>query len=225
MKTISIIPARGGSKGILLKNLVPLNGKPLLFYTTTASLNSKINRTIITTDNDDIAKYAKKIGAEVIIRPQNLANDVIQIEPAMEHVLQQLEREGYIPDNVVLLQNTTPLRNSTHIDETLNMFKTKKLDSIFSGFLSHYLLWQLKNGRSVPINYDPLKRPNRQNMKTYVIENGAIYITKNKLFQKTKCRISGKIGVYLMPEKLSIQIDQMTDIVVAEEIMNKYGKI
>jgi len=225
MKTLSIIPARGGSKGIPLKNLVLLNGKPLLYYTVTASLKSKIDRTIVTTDDDKIAKYAKKIGAEVIIRPKNLSNNVIQIEPAMEHVLKQLEKERYIPDNVVLLQNTSPLRNNFHIDKALNLLKNQKFDSVFSGFQSHYLLWKRKNNTVFPINYSPQKRPNRQNMKTYVIENGAIYITKNQLFQKTKCRISGKIGAYLMPEELSIQIDRMYDVIMAEEIMSRYGKI
>ena len=73
MKVLSIIPARGGSKGIKLKNLVILNGKPLLYYTVTASLNSKIiNKTVVSTDNKTIAKTAVKLGAEVIVRPKNL---------------------------------------------------------------------------------------------------------------------------------------------------------
>jgi len=226
MKILSIIPARGGSKEIPKKNLIRVGGKPLLYHTVSASLNSQIDRTIVTTDDNDIAKYAKKIGAEVIIRPKKLANNMIPIEPAMDHVLKQLGKEGYIPDNIVLLQNTSPLRNSIHINEALSMFINKRFDSVFSGFLSHYLLWQLKNNRSFPINYNPLKRPNRQIMKTHVIENGALYITKYSLFQKTKCRISGKIGIYLMPEDLSIQIDSISDIFMAEQIMKKNrGKI
>lgn len=225
MKTLSIIPARGGSKGIPLKNLVSLRRQPLLYYTVNASINSKINRTIVTTDDERIANYAKKFGVDVIMRPKHLASDTAQIEPSMMHVLDALEEnEGYVPDTVVLLQNTSPLRTSDHIDQALHLFKTKRFDSVFSGFLSHYLLWTLSNHKGTPINYDPKKRPNRQDMKNNVIENGAIYITKNSLFKKTKCRISGKIGIHIMPEEYSIQIDQKSDLMIAEQILKGLDK-
>lgn len=224
MKTISIIPARGGSKGIPSKNIKKLNGHPLIYYSINSSTQSKINRTIVSTDDEKIAHYAERYGAEVIMRPKLLATDKAQIEPTMIHVLNNLDKnEGYVPDTVVLLQNTSPLRNSTHIDQSLSLFKNKKFDSVFSGFISHYLLWKREKQRVTPINYNPMKRQNRQNMTDYVIENGAIYITKNTSFKKTKCRISGNIGIYLMPEEMSVQIDLYSDIIIAEQFL-KYMK-
>ena len=110
MKVLSIIPARGGSKGIPLKNLVMLNRKPLLYYTVTASLKSKIiNKTVVSTDNKKIGKIALKLGAEVIYRPTKLATDTTSLEPVIEHVLNYLNvHQGYNPEIIVILQNTSP---------------------------------------------------------------------------------------------------------------------
>lgn len=137
MEIISIIPARGGSKGIPLKNIIPLNRKPLLYYTVTASLNSSsINITVVTTDHGKIARAAQRFGSEVVNRPKNLANDTIGLEPTLGYTLDYLEKkERYIPDVIVLLQNTSPLRSSKHIDEALELFFTKKYDSVLSGSL------------------------------------------------------------------------------------------
>lgn len=227
MKIISIIPARGGSKGIPMKNLVSLKKKPLLYYTVSASLNSSlVNRTIVSTDNDKIANEARRIGAEVIKRPKILSNSKVAIEPTIKHALEFLKKEeNYIPDVVVLLQNTSPLRTSVHIDNALKLFNKYKYDSVLSGFISHYLLWNLQNKRAIPINYNPLKRLNRQQMKNQFIENGAIYITKYFAFEKSNCRISGNIGFYEMPEEMSIQIDTRYDLLCAEQVMKKSGEI
>ena len=225
MKILSIIPARGGSKGIPLKNLTLLGKKPLIYHTIKASLNSKINRTIVSTDNLEISKIATKYGAEVILRPKKLANDKSQIEPVIKHVLDYLiKKENYIPDLVILLQNTSPLRTSKHIDKAMEFFNKNIFDSVLSGFVSHSLIWQVKNKIVKPINYDPLKRPNRQEIKNQFIENGAIYITKNKLFNKTNCRVSGKIGIFEMSEDSSLQIDSTYDILFAEQILKMRNK-
>ena len=222
MEVLSVIPARGGSKGIPMKNLVILNKKPLLYYTIKASLNSVINRTVVSTDNKKIASKAKQFGAEVVYRPKNLSNDTIQIEPIIAHTLDYLkEKEGYVPDIVILLQNTSPLRTSTHINEALSLFKRGRYDSVFSGFNSHYLLWKRSENTTLPVNYNPFKRPNRQEMKGQFIENGAIYITKYQFFKKNNCRMSGKIGVYEMPQKFSVQIDTRDDLMFAEMILRR----
>ena len=100
MKILSVIPARGGSKGIRLKNLVRLDGKPLLHYTVKASLESKlVNRTVVSTDNKKIAEQAKKLGAEVIIRPKRLSTDESLLEPVIQHVLDFLKSKK----NIVLI--------------------------------------------------------------------------------------------------------------------------
>jgi N-acylneuraminate cytidylyltransferase len=220
LKTLSIIPARGGSKGIPLKNLVLLRKKPLIYHTINASLYSKIDRTIVSTDDSKISKFATKFGAEVILRPKKLADDKSQIEPVMKFVLDHLKKkEDYVPDLVVLLQNTSPLRTSEHIDNALDFFKKNNYDSILSGYISHYNLWKIHDNFISPVNYNPLKRQNRQDMKNQFVENGAIYITKNTFFIKSQCRVSGKIGIFKMSEEDSVEIDSLNDLFIAEQIL------
>ena len=131
-EVLAIIPARGGSKEIPRKNISKLGNKPLLYYTVNAAKKSNlITRSIISTDNNEISKIAKKIGIEVIKRPKKIAGEKSLVETAMKHVLNYLKKkENYIPDVVVLLQITSPFRNEKHIDEALKIFFTKKLDSI-----------------------------------------------------------------------------------------------
>ena len=220
MKVITIIPARGGSTEIKMKNLVILNKKPLLHYSVNASLKSKlVNRTIVSTDNEKIAKYAKKIGAEVIHRPKKLSGNRIGLYPAISHVLNYLKKnENYEPDLVVTLQNTSPFRNHKHIDDAISLLKKKSYDTVISGFNSKYLLWKKNKKSIVPINYDPLERPRRQEMKKYFIENGAIYVTKHLSLKKSNSYVCGKVGLYEMPQHLSLEIDSYFDFFLAEQI-------
>tara|TARA_B100000749_G_C18434882_1_gene469606 strand:- start:194 stop:868 length:675 start_codon:yes stop_codon:yes gene_type:complete len=214
MDILSIIPARGGSKSIPLKNIIKIKNKPLLHYTVTASLKSKfITRTIVSTDHNKIAKVAKSLGAEVIKRPKKFSADTSHVELAMQHVIDHLKKtEDYTPDIIVLLQNTSPLRNSKHIDESLKLMKKENFDSIISGFSIHTFLWKKHNKSIKPVDYDPKNRPNRQQMNEQFFENGAIFATKYKNFKKSNCRISGKIGFYKMPLELSYNIDSLEDL-------------
>ena len=214
MEIISIIPARGGSKGIPMKNLKLINGKPLLYYSINSSLNSKyISRTIVSSDHEKILKIAKKLGAEIISRPKKFSTDNATTESVISHSIEFLEKkEKYHPDIIVLLQNTSPLRNSKHIDEAIKLFLKKKYDSLLSCYPSHMFLWKKQNGTGAPLNYDPKYRPMRQRFNNQFIENGAIYITKFSSFKKSKCRVSGKIGLYEMPKELSIDIDTRDDL-------------
>ena len=223
MKVLSIIPARGGSKGIPLKNLVMLNRKPLLYYTVTASLKSKIiNKTIVSTDNKKIGKIALKLGAEVIYRPKKLATDTTALEPVIEHVLNYLNvHQGYDPEIIVILQNTSPLRTAKHIDEALTLMKRQNYDSILSGFSIHTFLWKKSKKTIIPLDYNPKKRPNRQNIHEQLFENGAIFATKTRCFTKNNCRISGKIGFYKMPLENSYNVDSYDDL----RLIRKFLKI
>lgn len=227
MNIISIIPARGGSKGIPLKNLKILNGKPLLDYSISASLNSKlINKTIVSTDDHRILLRAIKLGASVIKRPKKLSTDSASIESVILHCLSHLENnDKIIPDIIVLLQNTSPLRTVRHIDDAIKLFLKNKYDSLLSGYHSHHFFWNYENKQVIPMNYNPRDRPNRQQFNNQFIENGAIYITKYQAFKKSKCRISGKIGLYEMPVELSVDIDTKSDLEKAAQIMRRQRMI
>jgi len=227
MKILSIIPARGGSKGIKLKNLIKLNGIPLITYTIKASLNSKkISRTIVSTDHKNIQNVAKKNGAEVIQRPNRLATNKISLEPVIQHVLDNLKNQDkYEPDIIVILQNTSPFRNSKHIDEALSKFIKGNFDSLISGFSADYFSWKKMDDNSIlPVDFDPKKRPNRQQKHRQFFENGAIFISKYSSFKNSKCRVSGKIGFYEMPMYLSYDINEKEDLEIVRNILKKMGK-
>ncbi len=137
----------------------------------------------------------------------------------MTYVLEQLKLEKYIPDLIILLQNTSPLRTSKHINHAIEFFIKNEYDSIFSGYFSHNMIWQIKNKSLHPLNYNPQKRQNRQDMKNQFVENGAIYITKNSSFIESKCRVSGNIGIFKMSEDESKEIDSEYDLILVEQIL------
>ena len=221
MKILSIIPARGGSKGIPFKNIKSVIGKPLLYYTVEAAKQSKfINKIIVSTDHQKIANTAIKLGVEVIKRPRKLSGDKIRIEPVIDHVLENLKaKEAYVPDLIILLQNTSPLRTGKDVDKAISVLKNGKYDSVLSVAPSKHFLWKIEENNSFPINYNPIKRPNRQEMKNQFIENGAIYVSKYSNYINSKCRISGKIGLYVMKPKFSIEIDEELDLELVKQIM------
>ena len=222
MKILAVIPARKGSKGLNSKNLTALNGYPLIHYTTKAAIDSElVDKTIVSTDSDKIANIAKSLGAQIIKRPKKLAHDTAPLEPVIQHVLDNLKRkENYSPDIIVLLQNTSPLRNSKYIDGVISVLTKGKYDSVLSGYPYHTFVWNVeKNSSITPSSYDPQNRKRRQESNEQVLENGAIYATTRKAFKKSQCRISGKIGFYPMPMELSYNIDNEDDLHNAERIL------
>ncbi len=221
-KIIAIIPARGGSKGIPHKNIKMLAGKPLIAWTIEQSRNSKlVSRTIVSTDDEKIAAVAKKYGAEVIMRPMELARDTTPTEPVLQHVLDVLkEKEKYIPEYVVLLQCTSPLREKNDIDNAIATLQKEQADSLLSVCKNHAFLWEPREqGKgAAPLNYDFEKRPRRQEMQQYR-ENGSIYVTKTEILKKEKNRLWGKIALYVMGDMNSNEVDEPFDFLLIEKIL------
>ena len=224
MKIVAIIPARGGSKGIPRKNIRPLAGKPLIAYTIEQSLNSKlVSRTIVSTDDDEIAKISKKYGAEVVKRPAELATDKAASEPTILHVLDVLkEKEDYVPDFVVFLQCTSPLRKKDDIDNAIKKLIDGKTDSLLSVCNNHAFIWKFdgKNKTAVSVNYDYKNRLRRQDREPEYRENGSIYITKTEIWRKNKNRLGGKIALHVMEIDDSWEIDDPFDFWLIEQIIN-----
>lgn len=221
---ISVIPCRGGSKGILRKNIKSLGGKPLVAYSIKASLESKaIDRTIVSTEDAEIKQVCLKLGAEVIDRPIELALDTSQNEEVMLHVLQVLRRrEDYLPSYMVLLEPTCPFKTSKDIDLAVQRIVDSNADSLLSVYKSELFFWSA-NGK--PLNYDPKRRPRRQDRKDEFIENGTIFITKAQTFLKEKCRLTGKIVLFEMPREISWEMDSPFDWEIAECIISKHRKV
>ncbi len=220
MKIVAIIPARGGSKGIKCKNLIPILGKPLLCHTINAAQESElIDKIIVSTDDKVISKVAKENGVEVILRPQTLSNDTAISEDALKHAIDTLREQQYIPDLIVFLQGTSPLRGSNDIDNAINYLIKEKADSLFSGSYIHGFIWEKTDKAITPINYNPISRKMRQHIKkTYIEENGSIYIFKPKILEDYHCRLGGKIVAFEMNPLYSFQIDEPSDVSLIEKI-------
>lgn len=224
---IAVIPARGGSKGIPRKNVREIAGEPLIAHTIKAALGSKaLSRTIVSTEHQEIAQVARECGAEIVIRPAELATDFAPTEPVLEHAVKHLEEtEGYRANVIVLLQPTSPLRDSQHIDEALEAFFKNDYDSLLSVCPSHVFLWRMGGKGAHPLNYDFKNRPRRQDREPKYRENGAIYITKYDILMGEHNRLGGKIGLYVMPEKSSLEIDTEFDFWLCESILKSNGMV
>ena len=134
MIALAVVPARAGSKGVPRKNLVEVGGRPLLAYTADAALGSaRLTRTILSTEDDTIAAAGRALGLDVpFLRPPELAGDEAPMLPVLQHARATLAGQGFAADVVVLLQPTSPLRRSEHIDAALDLLESTGADSVVS---------------------------------------------------------------------------------------------
>jgi len=223
MNVLAIIPARGGSKGIARKNLNYVADKPLITWSIEVALSANsVNRVIVSTDDKEICTVAASQGAEVIIRPPELASDTASSESTLIHVLETLnKKEQYEADLVVFLQATSPYRTAKDIDDAVTLLRQEGYDSVFSACEQHFTgRWTLdKEKCAVPINFDPANRPRRQDRGVEYLENGSIYVFKPKVLKETGARMGGRIGIHPMPMKRSLQIDTPDDLELLDKIM------
>lgn len=225
---LSIIPARGGSKGILRKNIKKILDKPLIAYTIEASLKSKyITRTILSSEDDEILEIAKEYGSQTMKRPIELAQDTTKTIPVMIDVVNKLALEGYKPDYVVLLQPTCPLRDENYIDSAFEYyFEAEKqgYDSCFSAFSSGttHAKWKILHNGKLEGLYDYRIRPRRQEVEQHykmITENGAFYALKTQTMLKANDFIGFNPIAYITP--VVVDIDTIEDFKKVEEIIKK----
>lgn len=221
-KIVAIIPARGGSKGIPKKNIVPLLGKPLIHYTIEAALNAdKIDKVYVSTDCDEIAQSSTTAGAEIIHRPDDIAGDIASSEDAILHALKTIDAsEGAKPELVVFLQCTSPFTTSEDIDSTIGAMQGANAQSAFAACDFHYFVWQIDNsGEAVGINHDKSHRPMRQQREQQLLEAGSVYVMEVEGFIKEKHRFFGKTVTHIIPTDRVFEIDDPEDLVIAEAIL------
>lgn len=218
-KILAIIPARGGSKGIPRKNIKPLAGEPLIARSIKAALASRfVDRVVVSTDDEEIAAVARKYRADVVMRPKELSADSTPMDPVLAHAVLSLGKENYSPDAVLLLQPTSPLRTTKHIDEGVKTFLDGNFDSLVSVEIIRNGQHKIaEGGRLVPVFS---KVQNRDKREPLVVENGALYISKVSLIKEGRIR-GDKIGFYEMDRYSSIDIDEPIDFVVAEQLFKK----
>ncbi|MDK9737712.1 acylneuraminate cytidylyltransferase family protein [Vibrio sp. D404a] len=223
MSNFALITARGGSKGLPRKNILPLNGKPVIAWTIEAALQcSEIDQVFVTTEDPEIKDVSRKYGAKVICRPMHLASDEATSEAVIDHAIQELQKlETFL--NIVLLQPTSPLRNSTHISEALTLHGKCKASctiSVFEPSHSPAKAYKLNENGTISGLYGasaPYTR--RQDLPKSYQPNGAIYIFSAHSFKL--CNGIPRDGVfpYEMSEKESADIDRLEDLLNIERIM------
>ena len=222
-ENLAVIPARGGSKGVPGKNLKLLAGKPLIYWSIKSALDAKcIDRVIVTTDSIEIARIAKNMGAEVpFMRPDFLSDDKATTEAAILHCIEWLKaNDNYIPQNIFLLQPTSPVRKPGVIDRAYNHYITSNAQSLVSVSEFGHFLWE--GELSLNALYDYTKRPRRQDIEAKNLkyrENGSIYITNINTLIDLKNRLGGRICSFLMSEEEGFEIDSFLDFSIVNTIM------
>lgn len=178
MKTIAIIPARGGSKRLPNKNILSLGGIPLIAHSMLfAQINCNIiDEIYVSTEDEAIKKIALRYGVQVIDRPESLSGDLEPTVTALRYVLETLDFEV---ENVVLLQATNPLREEKLLAEAFEIYQKGNYDSLFTVSRNHRKLGKIAHNQFIPFNYEPGQRS--QDLEPLYFENGLLYITKASL--------------------------------------------
>ncbi len=199
---VCVIPARGGNNGIPNKNLRRFAGKPLIAWAILEALASKhLSRVIVSTNDRNIAKTAKRYGAEVIWRPDEFATATVGIEPTLRHVFEALKKSGYIADGIALTMATNPLRRTSHINEAIGKFLSSRADSVVSvnetpaNHTPYWTLVQSRTGKVSLFDGKPLKKilTRRQDFpKKCLARNDLIYVLKPKNLYERKPNLYGK---------------------------------
>jgi len=217
---LAIIPARGGSKRLPKKNVLDLNGKPLIEWSIEAGLKSKyIDKVVVTSDAAEILDIAESSGVSVINRPVELASDTATTFDAIKHTINNVNNYDYI----VLLQPTSPLRTAQHIDEAIEILFERSADAVVSVCeVDHSPLWSntLPNNDNMS-NFirDDVLNKRSQDLEVYYRLNGAIYICDiNRLLQEERFLLKENIFAYKMDKSVSIDIDEEIDLKIAQAL-------
>lgn len=232
---VGIIPARGGSVGVPLKNIRPLAGKPLIAYTIEVALKSQmLDRVIVSTDHDETAKISKEYGASVPFkRPASISEDV-ETELVLQHAVAWLEKnDDYSPDIIVLLQPTQPMRIVDDIDNTVKKLVETGADSVctVTDIEGHRPEWMCyldnETGKITPYNtpfvddgVPIIKLVARQDFHKLYKLNAVVYAATRKLLME-KGQMVGKNSYGIpIPEERALDIDTMTDLLILEAFIN-----
>jgi len=223
---LAIIPARGGSKGLPDKNIKPLNGKPLIVWTIEQANASKyIDTTIVSTDNQKIADIAKQHQAQIpFTRPPELATDEAASIDCIIHAINTLQ-QAY--DYIVLLQPTSPLRNSTDIDKCIEL-STQKDQTCVSVTKTdkppQWIFFIDENQKMLPILPPDNMPTRRQECKKAYSPNGAVYVAKTKNVMNDKTFFTKETIAYIMPPERSLDIDTLNDLKYCEFLLKENQK-
>ena len=230
-KILAVIPARGGSKGIPDKNINLLRNKPLIYYTICEALKSRmLTDFIVSTDSKKIKEVSEHYGAKVpFLRPDNLSHDNALAIPTIQHAVKYYEKiVGFEYDIILMLQPTAPLRTAKDIDVSLKKLIDSDADSVISVVdVDNYHPYKMKKIKGENLHdyvNSNLENPPRQELPKLYIVNGAIYATRRNIFILENTFKGKKCIPYIMPQSRSINIDRLTDFLVADYYLKRRKK-
>ena len=215
----AIIPARGNSERLPNKNLLPLANKPLIAHSIDFAKQNGIEKIIVSTDSEKIADTASKYGAEVIIRPKELATSTSPTIETLKHVVDKLNR---VTRQIVLLQPTNPLRPQNLLKNCLKDFFDGSYDSLMTVTRNHQKFGKIIDEKFVPFNYALGQRS--QDLEPLFFENGLIYITKTELIKQGKILGENNCPFIVNHPFALVDIDTQEDFDYAEYLYNKHNK-
>lgn len=228
MKTLVVIPARGGSKGVPKKNIKLLGGKPLIYYTLDVARQIFADQQIIvSTDSQEIKQVVEQYGLPVpFLRPDYLATDTATTHDVLIHALNFVEQNHFVPENIVLLQPTSPFRTAHQLQEAMELYNSQleMIVSVKETKINPYTILREENEDGFLVRMKTGDTTRRQDVPKFYELNGAIYIINVESIMHKPMREFTKIRKYVMDEMSSIDIDTPLDWIVAESIYTLLGE-
>lgn len=232
MNILAVIPARSGSKRVPNKNIRDFHGKPLIAWAIESALGSLlITRTIVSTNDEEIADLARKHGAEVpFLRPVELAEDTTKIEPVLIHALEEFEKNGVKIDAIVLLMATNPLRTANQLDEAIKLYQDTEATSVVAAHQTlgnknpHWILKKDEQGIRF-FNETPLKNiiARSQDLPPCYSRNDIVYVINPKNLYETPANLYGdKVELYLMDDVYDADINSEEDWHIAYDKFRRH---
>lgn len=231
MRVIGIITARGGSKGVPRKNLAQLSGRSLLSYTAESALeSSRLDRVIVSTDDEEIAEEARQCGIETpFMRPAELAQDNTPTLPVLQHAAEWLEQHDEHYDAICLLQPTHPFRRGADIDACIDLLDTSGADAVVTiarvpdEYNPHWAYFmdtdgelKLSTGESTPI-------PRRQDLPAAYHREGSVYVMRRDVLMNQNSLYGNRLMGLLVDSEGRVNIDTPADLEQAKVVLSQQG--
>ncbi|MFI7446574.1 N-acetylneuraminate synthase family protein [Nonomuraea sp. NPDC049714] len=216
MRVLAVVPARGGSAGVPLKNLAPVGGVPLVARAVRACLRAElVDEVVVSTDHAGIADAAAQAGARIVDRPAELSGATASSESAVLHALDSLDSPGEEPEVVVLVQCTSAFIDPEDLSAAVRKVLDGEADAVFSGMPTHEFLWTT-TGEG--INHDPSRRPRRQDLEAQFRETGAFYVMRTAGLRENGHRFFGEISVQTVPSRHAVEVDTPEDLEIVRAL-------
>jgi len=219
VSVVAVIPARGGSKGVPLKNLARVGGRPLVVRAVDACRRAQlVDTVVVSTDHDGIARAARDAGALVLDRPAELGGDIVSSEAVLLHALDRLAEHGADPRILVFVQCTSPFIDPADLDDAVRQVRDDLADSVFSAVETYEFLWRATPEGLRGVNHDHTRRPRRQDREPHHRETGAFYVMRADGFREHRHRFFGRIAVQPVDPSHAVEVDSEEELDLARAV-------